>query len=167
MPVTVAQFRMFVEATAYTTTAEARGSAWNWTGKWEEVKGANWAHPRGPDSDVKQKADHPVTCVSWHDAMAFCNWAGVRLPTEAEWEKAARGTDGRIWPWGNQKPNKELCNFNMDVGDTTAVGSYPKGASPYGVLDAAGNVWEWTSSLWGEDVEQTYLRLPIHTGRRA
>ncbi len=161
VPVTVAQFAMFVEATSYTTTAEERGSAWAWNGsEWEEVKGANWAHPRGPDSNVKQKADHPVTCVSWHDAKAFSTWAAVRLPTEAEWEKAARGTDGRIWPWGNQKPNKELCNFNMDVGDTTVVGSYPKGASPYGVLDAAGNVWEWTSSLWGDDVSKPTYGYP-------
>jgi formylglycine-generating enzyme len=168
VPVTVAQFRTFVEAAAYKTTAEARGSALIWNGsKWKDVKGANWAHPRGPDRDVKQKAEHPATCLSWHDAMAFCAWAGVRLPSEAEWEKAARGTDGRIWPWGNQQPSKDLCNcnfsFNMNVNDTTPVGIYPQGASPYGALDMAGNVWEWTSSLWGEDSSRPTYGYPYNS----
>ncbi|MCB9122873.1 MAG: SUMF1/EgtB/PvdO family nonheme iron enzyme [Caldilineaceae bacterium] len=155
VPVTVAQFAAFVEATGYKTQAERDGKAWSYTGsKWDWLQGANWRHPRGPESDVRQKQDHPVTCVTVRDAVAFCEWAGkatstaVRLPSEAEWEKAARGTDGRIYPWGDAKPTKEHCNFEMNVGDTTPVGAYPKGASPYGLLDMAGNVWEWTSTKW-------------------
>jgi len=162
VPVTVAQFAAFMAAKqGYRTTAEVQGSAGNWTGsKWEEIKGADWAHPRGPKSDVRAKQDHPVTCVSWHDAVVFCKWAGVRLPTEAEWEKAARGTDGRIWPWGNQQPTDKLCNFNMNVKDTTPVRRFPDGASPFGVLDMAGNVWEWTSSLWGTDETKPEFGYP-------
>ncbi len=162
VPVTVAQFAAFMAANpGYRTTAEQQGSAWSYTGStWEEVKGADWAHPRGPGSDVRAKQDHPVTCVSWHDALAFCKWAGVRLPTEAEWEKAARGDKGFIWPWGDREPNSGVCNFNMTVGDTTPVGSYPDGKSPYGVLDMAGNVWEWTSSLWGKDRQKPEFGYP-------
>jgi formylglycine-generating enzyme required for sulfatase activity len=158
----VAQFAAFMAANpGYRTTAEEQGSAWGYTGsQWEEIKGADWAHPRGPQSDMRAKQEHPVTCVSWHDALAFCRWAGVRLPSEAEWEKAARGADGRIWPWGNREPNNGVCNFNMTVGDTTAVGRYPDGKSPYGVLDVAGNVWEWTSSLWGADVSEPEFGYP-------
>jgi formylglycine-generating enzyme required for sulfatase activity len=100
------------------------------------------------------KGSHPVTWVSWDDAVAFCQWLSRspgrfwRLPTEAEWEKAARGDDGRVYPWGNDLPTKELCNFNGNVGDTTSIGQYPAGASPCGALDMAGNVWEWTGSLF-------------------
>ena len=161
VPVTVAQFAAFVGATGHKTTAEAQGSAWNYIGsEWKEIKGADWAHPRGPKSDVKVKQEHPVTCVSWHDAVAFCKWVGVRLPSEAEWEKAARGTDGRIWPWGGREPNSGVCNFNMTVGDTTPVGRYPDGKSPNGLLDVAGNVWEWTSSLWGTDAGKPEFGYP-------
>lgn len=150
VPVTVAQFQAFVDATDYKTTAEEKGTAYSYVnGKWDWVDGAYWRQPWGPGSSVNDKANHPVTCVSWDDAVAFCEWAEVRLPTEAEWEKAARGTSGQLYPWGNEKPDKTRCNHGWNVKDTTPVGIYSAGASPYGVLDMAGNVWEWISSRWG------------------
>ena len=100
------------------------------------------------------RSDHPVVQVSWRDARAFCAWLSqatgrsFRLPTEAEWEKAARGTNGRTYPWGDRWPEAELCNYEMLVGHTTPVGAYPGNVSPYGALDMAGNVGEWTSSLY-------------------
>lgn len=89
--------------------------------------------------------DHPVVEVTWYGANAYCAWAGKHLPTEAEWEKAARGTSGNVFPWGNYDPNAGLLNFDSVVGGTTSVGSYPEGMSPFGVLDMAGNVWEWVA----------------------
>jgi formylglycine-generating enzyme required for sulfatase activity len=126
-PVTVAQYRDFVEKS-------------------------------GRDVDersLKDPDDHPVRYVNWRDALAYCRWLSERtglpvtLPSEAEWEKAARGTDGRIYPWGNEAPTVDLCNFDNNVGDTTPVGNYsPAGDSPRGCVDMAGNVWEWTRSLY-------------------
>ncbi len=188
-PVTVAQFEAFVQATGYKTTAEQEGGTPTWIDvRWEWVKGAYWRHPRGPQTHVKDKAYHPVTMVSWDDALAFCRWASqvsgkeLRLPTEAEWEKAAcweepkradsesahltspSAPEGRKrkYPWGNETPDEGLCNFGNKVNDTSPVGHYsPYGDSAYGCADMAGNVWEWTSSLWGKNWVRPDFKYPF------
>jgi formylglycine-generating enzyme required for sulfatase activity len=112
------------------------------------------------------KKNHPVVYVSWEDALAYCQWLSkstgqsYRLPTEAEWEKAARGPDGRIYPWGNQWDAKRCSLFKRGEGGTTPVDAYPTGISMYGLLDTAGNVWEWTQSLWGKGIKEPDFKYP-------
>ncbi len=132
VPITNAQYKPFVKATG-------------------QEPPVHWEDGRVPPG----KETHPVVNVSWYDAMAFCEWLSgvtgkpITLPSEAQWEKAARGTDGRKYPWGNEEPTPDLCNFGKNIGDTTPVGKYsPQGDSPYGCVDMAGNVWEWTRSLY-------------------
>jgi serine/threonine-protein kinase len=122
-PVTNAQFARFIQATGY--TAE---------GDWQNY-----------DAD---KDTHPVVAVTWADAQAYCRWAQKRLPTEAEWEYAARGTDGRKYPWGNTWDKSRANSNESGHKNATPVGAYPTGASPFGLLDMAGNVREWTSTLY-------------------
>jgi formylglycine-generating enzyme required for sulfatase activity len=139
--VTNAQYRVFVGATSHQAPSSCDGG--------------------DPTFDDEAKANQPVVCVNWDDAQAYCEWAGGQLPTEAQWEKAARGTDERAYPWGNSFDGSRVnyCDTNceFDQKDTSAddgygqaapVGSYPTGASPYGALDMAGNVWEWVSDWY-------------------
>jgi len=140
-PVTNAQYKRFLDANPTYSVP---------------FRDTNWAKPYNWDKNTRtyptDKADHPVVLVSWNDAKAFCDWAGLRLPTEQEWEKAARGDkDGRIYPWGDDWIDGRCNTSEAGAGGTTRVGQYsPQGDSPYGCEDMAGNVWEWTASWYDQ-----------------
>ena len=128
--VTNADFAQFIQATGYQTDAEKEGRSKNW------------------QSAAEGKANHPVVFVSWNDAAAYCAWVSKRLPGEAEWEKAARGTEGWSYPWGNEWDPAKANVKETGLRGTAVVGSFGAGASPYGVEDMAGNVWEWTADWY-------------------
>ncbi|MEW6668483.1 MAG: SUMF1/EgtB/PvdO family nonheme iron enzyme [Thermodesulfobacteriota bacterium] len=176
-PVTVAQYQEFVNAGGYGFERywEEAITADVW--KDGRVKGRWASEPRNQPENFGEPfnlENHPVVGITWYEAMAYCRWLTdklketknlpgdladvlrtgwiVRLPTEAEWEKSARGTDGRSYPWGNEEPDPDRANYDKTgIGATSAVGCFPKGASPYGALDMSGNVWEWCLTKWRED----------------
>ena len=169
--VTNREFAVFVEATGHRTDPERGGFGYVWSDRWQRVRGADWRHPQGRASGIADFTDHPVVQLSARDAAAYCAWRGLRLPTEAEWEFAARGADGRRYPWGNEPPaqrGERRANFGTavccapDASDgflrTAPVGRYPRGASPFGLSDMAGNVWEWTSSPYRTQSGEVALR---------
>jgi sulfatase modifying factor 1 len=192
-PVTVGQYAAFIEDTAYRTVAERRG--WSLVygpHYWEEAAGASWRHPAGPDADYVVPLDHPVVHIAVEDAEAFASWACKRLPTEPEWELAARGPGYRLWPWGDDWSRDRANTTELRLGDevrsaaewrawwekatrttgpiplTTPVGAFsPRGDSPFGVVDMAGNVYEWTatpSHLYGPspDCDESLLSVMGH-----
>jgi len=174
--ITNTQFAAFVDATGYRTSAEQYGDSFVFGGLlpddfpptqgvaaapwWRAVEGASWRTPEGPHSDVADRGDHPAVHISWLDAAAFCEWAGARLPTEAEWERAARGgTSGQHFWWGpdREPEGNHLMNVFQGTfpGDNTAadgyVGTCPVGSfppNPYGVHEVLGNVWEWCHDVF-------------------
>jgi formylglycine-generating enzyme required for sulfatase activity len=171
-PMTNDRFAEFIQATQFVTTAEKEGG-WS-PDKKEYVKGFDWRHPFGPKSSIKDKGNRPVVQVSWYDAMEYCKWLSeklkaeigdeeIRLPTEAEWEKSARGEYGNEWPWGNEFDPTKCNSIEGGKGGTTPVGTYsPQGDSPYGASDIVGNVWEWTQSLWGKDSRRPDFKYPYN-----
>lgn len=169
--VTNEQFQTFVEATGYETTAEREGGGWAYVAgakEWEFVSNADWRHPTGPKSSIKAAMNHPVVLVSWEDAKAYANWAEKRLPTEAEWEVAARGarsmgampvqdpSDEDVTPfanvWQGHWPEDNLLTDGYFY--TAPVGAYP--SNPLGVDGMIGNAWEWTADWYTAD--NTYRR---------
>ncbi len=147
-PVTNASFGAFVARTGYVTTAEKAGAAWGYDhGTYQSIAGLSWKSYASPE-----RADHPVVLVSWDDAAAYCAWAQKRLPTEAEWEYAARGGNTpHLYPWGDAEPDGSQSNFARVPGPvppTMPVRQYPPNALH--LYDLAGNVWQWCSDWFGE-----------------
>ncbi|MFZ5758417.1 MAG: SUMF1/EgtB/PvdO family nonheme iron enzyme [Thermodesulfobacteriota bacterium] len=173
VPVTNDLFDFFVRETGYETDAEQVGFGTVFTGRVssridpdsgrkvmaitrgafsQRLRGANWRHPAGPESSVEHKANHPVVQISRRDALAFAAWAGKRLPSEDEWEAAARGPQGLPFPWGNEWRDGLANTESSLLGDTTPVTRYGRGAmSPFGLCDLLGNVFEWTATSVAPD----------------
>jgi len=174
--VTNRQFQRFVQAAGYATAAEQSGSGWLYIGgerDWQKVRGASWNHPLGPDSSIEGALDYPVVLVSWHDADAYAEWAGKRLPTETEWEVAARGMtclsspeiadpgqDGSSNVWQGYWPrrNRMLDRFFY----AAPVGSFRPNS--LGLFDMIGNVWEWTSDWYAPDTYRSDVLVHNPTG---
>lgn len=167
--VTNQQFAAFMEADGYTARK------WWLTNGWQYRQQEYWSEPRCWQDPRFKAANQPVVGVSWYEAMAYCAWRTeqlatmseppgtrmvMRLPTEAEWEKAARGPAGLIYPWGDELDETKCNTSASQIGETSSVGMYPTGASPYGCLDMAGNVWEWTTSLWGKEFGKPSFKYP-------
>jgi formylglycine-generating enzyme required for sulfatase activity len=164
-PVTNGQYAAFVAADGYRERRCWTEAGWQWKGD-----------RTGPETygGVFDLPNHPVVMVTWYEAVAFCLWlteqlrrcgklgAGeeITLPSESQWEKAARGTDGRVYPWGDETDPERANYDDTGIGTTSAAGCFPGGASPYGVEDLSGNVWEWTRSLWGKNWEKPDFEYP-------
>ncbi len=146
-PVIVGEYRRFVEHDGYQEE------------KWWTAGGfGQWTEPENWEKQLVYPT-RPVVYVSWYEAMAYAAYEGCRLPTEQEWEFAARGTDGREYPWGNDEPDPSRLNYNRSgIGHPTPVGVYPLGSTPEGIYDMAGNVWEWCDSVYREGSESRVLR---------
>jgi len=174
--VTNAQFREFVEHSAVLTSAEIMGWSWVFGNGTNEVEGAFWSAPEGKSTNIDNRLNHPVVHVSYSDALNYCRWAGGRLPTEAEWEKASKGQEMGTFPWGDSPVAGDKANFcdvqcTMEWAEigyddnypgTAPVGTYPKGSSIYGVMDMAGNVWEWVADYYdGRYYDDSPLDNPL------
>jgi formylglycine-generating enzyme required for sulfatase activity len=145
-PVWNAAYAKFIGAGGYENPSYWTEEGWAWMVKSKITQPAFWK-----DSKWNQPFQ-PVVGVSYYEAEAYGKWAGKRLPTEEEWEKAARGTDGRIYPWGNELVSGKCNSEESNIRKTTPIGTYPQGKSPFGCQDMTGNVWEWCAS-WYEEAD--------------